>query len=79
MAEPRRYLIRLGDMEKPESLVHPTYPMVHYYEYSDMRDERDALKEQLAAERGRRTFILEEVVIIAAGAAGFTALILTYL
>lgn len=78
MAEPKRYLIRLWDMDKPESDLHPTYPMVHYYEYSDMRDQRDALKEQIAAERGRRTFILEEVVLIAAGAAGVAALIVTY-
>lgn len=43
MAKPREYFIRLGDLDKPQSNLHPTYPMVHFYEYSDMRDERDAL------------------------------------
>lgn len=53
MAEPKRYLIRLWDMDKPESDLHPTYPMVHYYEYSDMRDERDALASENRELRGK--------------------------
>lgn len=49
MAEPKRYLIRLWDLDKPLSDLHPTYPMVHYYEYHDMKERADALDTEVKA------------------------------
>ena len=82
MAEPKRYLIRLGDLDKPESLVHPTYPMVHYYEYSDMKERADALDAEVKAMckeahelRTGRAYSIEDVIIFVAGAVSLTLII----
>ena len=49
MAEPRRYFIRFADLDKPLSDLHPTYPMVHYYEYTDAKAKAEALDTEVKA------------------------------
>ena len=53
MAKPRQYFIRLGDLDKPLSDLHPTYPMVHFYEYHDMKERADALASENQELRGK--------------------------
>lgn len=49
MAEPRKYYIRHGDLEKPESPIQATYVMVHYYEWADAQGKADALDTEVQA------------------------------
>jgi len=49
VAEPRLYYIRLNDLEKPLTDLYPSYPMVHYYEYTDAKAKAEALDTEVKA------------------------------
>jgi hypothetical protein len=47
MSEPAFYYIRLNDMHKTPTQATACYPMVHYYEYSDMKQKCEDLQAEL--------------------------------
>lgn len=80
--KPRQYFIRLQDLDKPLSDLHPTYPMVHYYEWFDAQARADALDAEVKAMwkenyelRTGRAYSIEDVIIFVAGAVSLTLII----